>query len=82
MLPKLVKYTGSTKYGLDSKYVIANRGWANHDGESIKVEKVEQVERGSVRKSVKKAFSKKWSDQFQQCKAQKSLMFSSKGSPM
>jgi hypothetical protein len=55
ILPRLIKYTGSTRYGLDSK------GWgASHDGESVRVEKVEKVERGSVRKSVKKGFSKKW----------------------
>ena len=55
ILPRLVKYTGSTRYGLDSK------GWgSSHDGESVRVEKVEKVERGFVRKSVKKGFSKKW----------------------
>lgn len=63
ILPRLVKYTGSTRYGLDSK------GWgASHDGESVRVEKVEKVERGSVKKSVKKGFSKKWFESAQNCK--------------
>jgi hypothetical protein len=75
ILPRLIKYTGSTRYGLDSK------GWgASHDGESVRVEKVEKVERGSVRKSVKKGFSKKWFESAQGLKeVDRSFSFSLDG---
>ncbi|KAH6590300.1 hypothetical protein BASA61_005339 [Batrachochytrium salamandrivorans] len=57
ILPKLLKYTGSTRYGLDS------RGWGgSHDGESMAVEKVERVERGSVGRKGRKVFSKRWGE--------------------
>ncbi|KAI9004588.1 histone deacetylation protein Rxt3-domain-containing protein [Gaertneriomyces semiglobifer] len=45
VLPRLVKYTGSLRNGIHS------RGWGGgHDGESIRVEKVEMVERGVEKK--------------------------------
>ncbi|KAI8930084.1 hypothetical protein BC831DRAFT_441269 [Entophlyctis helioformis] len=57
ILPKLVKYTGSTRYDLDS------RGWgASHDGESVQVESVYKVERGSVGRKGRKVFSKRWGE--------------------
>ncbi|KAK5668015.1 hypothetical protein QVD99_005059 [Batrachochytrium dendrobatidis] len=57
VLPKLVKYSGCTRYDLDS------RGWgASHDGESVMVERVERVERGSVGRKGRKMFSKKWGE--------------------
>lgn len=57
VLPRLVKYTGCMRHGLDS------RGWgASHDGESISVVKVEKVERGSVVRKGRKHFSKKWGE--------------------
>jgi hypothetical protein len=65
VLPKLIKYSGSTRNGLDS------RGWGgSHDGESIQVVKVEKIERGSVgTKGLisltylgRKVFSKQWGE--------------------
>ena len=44
-------------------------GWgASHDGESVKVEKVEKVDLGSVRKSIKKGSLKKWIESAQSAK--------------
>ncbi|KAI8899562.1 histone deacetylation protein Rxt3-domain-containing protein [Globomyces pollinis-pini] len=55
ILPKLVKYTGSTRYGLDSK------GWgSSHDGESVRIEKVTMLDSGSVYRLGRKSTSKKW----------------------
>ncbi|KAI8913495.1 histone deacetylation protein Rxt3-domain-containing protein [Gorgonomyces haynaldii] len=57
VLPKLIKYTGSLRYGLDS------RGWgASHDGESVQVESVRKIERGSVLKMGRKVFSRQWGE--------------------
>ena len=57
VLPKLIKYTGSKRFGLDS------RGWGgSHDGESVQVEKVVRIERGSVGKRGRKVFSKVWGE--------------------
>lgn len=43
ILPKLIKYTGSTRYGLDSK------GWSClHAGESFIIVKVEKVKRKTI----------------------------------
>ncbi|KAJ3186093.1 hypothetical protein HDU85_001011 [Gaertneriomyces sp. JEL0708] len=45
VLPRLVKYTGSLRNGIHS------RGWGGgHDGESIRVENVEMVEKGVEKK--------------------------------
>ncbi|KAJ3367447.1 hypothetical protein HDU91_001413 [Kappamyces sp. JEL0680] len=53
ILPRLIKYSGSTRYGLDSK------GWgASHDGESVQVIRVEKVQRGAVARKGRKAFVK------------------------
>jgi hypothetical protein len=60
ILPKLQQYTGSTRYGLDSK------GWGNHDGESIRVECVERVPRGSVNRAVRKSVARKRKDYSQE----------------
>lgn len=57
VLPRLVKYAGSTRFGLDS------RAWGtSHDGESVQVVKVERIARGSVGKQGRKVFSKQWGD--------------------
>ncbi len=77
VLPKLLKYTGSTRYGLDSK------GWgASHDGESFAVVKVQRVEKGSVRRLGRKSCSKNWPElmnSIDNSKISRTIMFSSKG---
>jgi hypothetical protein len=55
VLPKLAKYTGSTHFGLDS------RSWgSNHDGYSIKIERVDPLPRGSVQQMGRKNSSQRW----------------------
>lgn len=65
VLPKLIKYSGSTRHGLDS------RGWGgSHDGESIQVVNVKKIERGTVGTKGflltnfegRKMFSKHWGE--------------------
>ncbi|KAJ3198634.1 hypothetical protein HDU67_003482, partial [Dinochytrium kinnereticum] len=55
VLPRLVRYTGSTRFG------ISSRGWgSSHDGESIRVEKIEALPRGSVARRGRKRGSLEW----------------------
>ncbi|KAJ3024236.1 hypothetical protein HKX48_004509 [Thoreauomyces humboldtii] len=52
ILPRLVKYTGSLRNGVES------RGWGSgHDGKSLRIERVFAVEKGSVSRHGKKAGS-------------------------
>ncbi|KAJ3035344.1 hypothetical protein HDV00_004072 [Rhizophlyctis rosea] len=55
ILPRLIKYSGSMRNGLQS------RGWGGgHDGESLEVVKVVEVERGSVNRSGRKIGARGW----------------------
>jgi Histone deacetylation protein Rxt3 len=55
ILPKLIKYAGSTRCGLES------RGWgSSHDGVSLQVVKIQILERGSVGTKGRKVVSKLW----------------------
>lgn len=55
ILPKLVKYAGATRHGLDS------RSWGgSHDGESLYIESIEIMPRGSVVSKGRKVMSKYW----------------------
>lgn len=80
ILPRLVKYSGSNRFGLDSKYAFTkklnNRGWgSSHDGESFQVVAVEKVERGAVLKQGRKTFTGKG----HQLSTSKSIIFSPAG---
>ncbi|KAI8820682.1 histone deacetylation protein Rxt3-domain-containing protein [Fimicolochytrium jonesii] len=56
VLPRLVKYAGSLRNGVES------RGWGSaHDGESVRIEKVVAVEKGMVSKHGRKSAAKQWS---------------------
>jgi hypothetical protein len=63
VLPKLAKYTGSTRFGLDSKYFTLKRGWGSHDGESVRIERVEKVPNGSVKRTIRKTIASSFSNQ-------------------
>ncbi|KAI8918381.1 hypothetical protein DFJ77DRAFT_455346 [Powellomyces hirtus] len=55
ILPRLVKYTGSLRNGIES------RGWgSSHDGESIRIETVKAVSKGSVSRHGKKSRTNEW----------------------
>ncbi|KAJ3107645.1 hypothetical protein HDU97_003639 [Phlyctochytrium planicorne] len=56
ILPRLVRYTGSIRFG------ISSRGWgSSHDGESIRIEKVDIIPRGSASRKGRKRGSLAWS---------------------
>ncbi|KAJ3111141.1 hypothetical protein HDU96_005948 [Phlyctochytrium bullatum] len=55
VLPRLNRYTGSSRNGISSK------GWgSSHDGESIRVEKIEPLPRGSVVRRGRKRGCLEW----------------------
>ena len=58
ILPRLEKYQGSSRHG------ISSRSWGSfHDGESFKIEKVENAPLGSAKKLGRKRGSREWLDQ-------------------
>ncbi|KAJ3325563.1 hypothetical protein HDV06_003333 [Boothiomyces sp. JEL0866] len=77
ILPKLLNYAGSTRFGLDSN------GWGStHDGQSVRVERVEKVPRGTVTKLGRKASAKRWGDVISNAAKThcKTIVFSNDGS--
>ncbi|KAI8834673.1 histone deacetylation protein Rxt3-domain-containing protein [Chytridium lagenaria] len=55
ILPRLTRYTGSARFG------VSSRGWGcSHDGESIRVERIEVVPRGSVGRMGRKKGTLEW----------------------
>ncbi|KND00009.1 uncharacterized protein SPPG_04356 [Spizellomyces punctatus DAOM BR117] len=56
ILPRLVKYSGSSRNGIES------RGWGGlHDGESVRIENVVLADKGTVGRKGRKTGAKGWS---------------------